>query len=245
MIAAPKDSIYAARRLNIPYDEIVGVAPAWNDDVNAPFMMMHGPLPHPFVANCYLPGMGETTHSMDVKKFAGSILNQAGTKLRRCNDEQVANSLDKRFSDQGRLDAQRAVLTDWMGRSYVAGFLDSVENQFAYLLSDLMAICQPATLGATNAAAAVLDGEYRAILRNLPTESARAAYAYTLTLKDPDSPILAAVLRADPAASGISKKLHDELAMRHVLAKKPRELMAIWSAGAFLDAACYVIGHGT
>jgi hypothetical protein len=150
-----------------------------------------------------------------------------------------------RFSDQGRKDALDAVFKDWMGKRYVTPFVNSLDAWFFRLNNEIGRVTAPPVRDPKDAAGAVLDSEYRALVRAIPSEAKRFVHLLTLSLKEPDSPILAAALRADAAAVGIDKEKHDLLKLRFGMGKNARDLRDAWAAACALDALTYVVLHGT
>lgn len=236
----PSENPAAALHIGLTHEDM-GTAPEFAQAIMEPNEFVAGLLPLPPVETCYGYREDDTDAVSNVKKHARLEFDRAARRLRIASDEQIKASRNASLSDQGRVEAMSTTFDTWAVRN--GSFVENINGQYAILNRELRAIVQPAPIA--DIAGAVLDSEYRGIIRAMPDEAQRIIRVHTLAVEEPDNPILVAVLRADPAASGIQSGLHDALLMRYGLAKKAQGIISVWGAGCMLDAACYLVLHGT
>jgi hypothetical protein len=243
-IPRPSENADVAIHIGMNHD-LLATDPQWEQAIMEPIMMIAGTLPLPLVETSFSYTEFDTDVVSKVKKSARIFLDSTVRKLRQANDDQLKTNRDNRFSSEGRAESLTAVYQNWAGRSDVMGFAEVIDSKFRELNDELRLITRPGPLYGPNAAGAVLESEYRGIVRALPTEAERIVFLHKLAHEDPHSPIMTAVLRADPIASAIGDDHFNALAMRHGLSIKAKDIIGIWGAGCMIDCVAWIVQHGT
>ncbi len=240
LIESPNTSKPVARSLGFP-EEQLGLDPVWANDVHRPIDAIGGRLPIPYIPVCFGPTEDDTDTVSLVKQWGRSRLSSLVHFLRGTVERQITISRDNRYSDQGRLAAQIAEWDKWIAHSLP--YVVELPKQFDMLYESMQEIVRP--LPARDAKEAILDADYRATVRALPDEIKRLVFLADLVRKNPDSPVLAAVLRADAFAAGISDDLHSELMMRRAAQAMPADLRGWWGAAGLLGVIVNLIWFGS
>jgi len=240
----PSENFDVARRFGLTWDD-VQLTPDSAQMRTEPLPMIGGQLPAPIFERSYVPGPEESEAVESIKAAARLTHDRSWFRLGLANEESLAINKDPKLTTQGRYDATRAVLDKWIAWDFVGGFADRLDGYCALLLAELDRVSVPPALKSSDAAGAVLDSEYRALVRAIDTEARRYAHLMKLSIEEPDSPVLAAALRADPAASGLSKEHHAALVLRHGIARNPAAIRGVWTAACALDAGAWIVLHGT
>jgi hypothetical protein len=237
-ITRPSEAVYSARKLGITYDQTRTHADYVQMLSESPLHLLGGVLPLPPIEACFSPAPDENRMAAAVKASSMQNLAKLLRRMFKADDDQRRAHDDKRFSDQGRLDAKMVAYKVF--RAECEAFAEDLDGTFVALLTEFETACGPVMLDAGNAAQAVLDSEYRGIVRGMDGEADRQIYL----LSNPGDAIVQAVLRADHQASGISADLHGKLAMKYAIDRVPAAAASVWTAACAMDAASWLGVYG-
>lgn len=242
----PSENVQTARKLGMSPDDTATHKQFAQLLAEPPLPMIGGAMPWPPIEKCYGTDAKYKNETTDkVKAYAMTKLAEALNALRRAHLEQVKTSRDNRFSHTGRLQAMQAVYKGFMSEWGLSTGPMALMNGFFGLLNlDFITKCVAAPLASGDAAGAVLDSEYRGIIRAMSGEAARFSYLLRMVDHEPASPILLAVVRAAPDACGLDRARHDVIRMRYAVNANADILAAIWGAACALDALRWVVLYG-
>lgn len=248
-LPTPVDHPAVARHIGFDAADLAATPGNAQARAEGPMLLIGGALPLPMYLNGYLVQSWDLSEPEQVKKGAIAAFDRAGYLVRQVNDEFLKIRADQRFTDQGRAEAQRKAYNDkWAAP--LSAMLEAFDGQFRTLEKNLMRACQPAPIAASDAAAAVLDSEYRAVVRGMfagqaSAERLRAQHLFQVQRDEPGNAVVRAVLRADAAASGLAKGDHGRLLLAAGVQDDQEAIRSVWSAAAALDAAGYLLHWGT
>lgn len=183
----------------------------------------------------------DTDRVSDIKRLAKNNLSDVRLELVAANEGITRASRDSRYSAEGRVEAMRKSFFTFAGQRAVFNFSAMFDAYFTALNTELARIINPDSryrYANDDVKAATIDSEYRSVIREMDNGK-RFIYLSDLATSNADSPVINAVLRADPLASGISHSQHRILSMLAVVGNRADALYGLWGAGCLLDAAAY------
>lgn len=248
-LPSPADHPVVARHIGFTADDLAATPGNAQARAEGPMNLIGGALPLPMFSNGYLVQSWDLSEPSEIKRGALATFDRAGALVRDVNAELLKIRADQRFTDTGRADAQRKAYADkWAAPMSAA--VESLDANFRTLEKVLMRACQPAPVAAGDAAAAVMDSEYRAVVRSMfagqaSAERQRAQHLFQVQRDEPANALVRAVLRADAAASGLAKEDHARLMLAAGAQDDQEAVRSVWSAAAALDAAGYLLHWGT
>lgn len=200
--------------------------------------------------NCAAPGDYDLSDCGAIKIGALAGFEAALITLREIDAEVRRINSDSRYSDTGRTESRRKLFeSKWIG---LGRFSKGLAANFADLERWLNRYCSPGARGKDDMAGALLDMEYRAVVRAMfdgdgqrPNGVRRARHLKFLQLDNPNHPVVLAVLRADPLASGLTAAQIERMRLVHGVQVSPDAVRSIWSTACALDALAHVLFEGT
>lgn len=202
----------------------------------------------PVRLNAHLPQGYDLAAAKEAKTGLMTSFESLAKTLRGVDQAVRAVGVDSRFSDTGRAERRAGFFADWQRSARWA--MKPLRENLRAIEKELTIYTTPAPMAKDNLAGAVLDGEYRAVVRGLfagelADITQRARHLQFLQLEDPEHPAVAAVMRADGIASGISAEHHKRLRVGHAVLNYPEALRSIWAAADMADAVHYMLDRGT
>lgn len=248
-LPTPADHPAVARHIGFDADDLAATPGNAQARAEGPIHLIGGALPLPTFSNAYLLQSWDLSEPGEIKRGALATFDRAGSLVRSVNDELLKIRADQRFTDTGRAEAQRKVFSERWAAPMTAA-VENLDANFRTLEKTLMRACLPAPVAPGDAAAAVLDSEYRAVVRSMfagqaGAERQRAQHLFQVQRDEPGNVLVRAVLRADAAASGLAKEDHARLMLAAGAQDDQEAVRSVWSAAAALDAAGYLLHWGT
>lgn len=233
MITLPFEARDAARKLGFTQADFAPM-PEWHEVVTGgPILTVGGSLRFPRID----AGWGYSEYDSDlvstVKKSTKMALSIAYEALIKSNEAIIRAMRDQRYTETGRVDAVREIYRkQWIKN--VTDFAYKYESFCQILNREANRLMLPEKLAA-NSNDAIIDSEYRSIVRGMEA-SKRFLSLRDMVTNDPRSPVVAAVLRADPVASEISLAQHQFIAATVSVHLNKEETKTVWGAAALLDS---------
>jgi hypothetical protein len=237
-----------ARSLGFTGDELARL-PLRGRDIDVDALDLQGArLALPVLLNAYLPQSYDTTATKEAKTALMKVFESLAKTLRGVDQAVRAVGIDNRYSDSGRAERRAAFFKDWERSARWA--LSPLRENLRAIEKDLKIYTTPGPIQKDNLAGALLDQEYRAVVRGmfageLAETSQRARHLQFLQFENPEHPAVNAVLRADGIASGIPAEHHKRLRVAHAVLNYAEALRSIWAAADMADAVFYMLDRGT
>lgn len=237
-----------ARSLGFTGDELARL-PLRGRDIDVDALDLQGArLALPVRLNAHTPQGYDLAAAKEAKTGLMTSFESLAKTLRGVDQAVRAVGVDSRFSDTGRAERRAAFFKDWERSAYWA--LTPLRQNLRAIEKDMRLYTTPAPIAKDNLAGAILDQEYRAVVRGmfageLADTTQRARHLQFQQFENPEHPAVNAVLRADAIASGISAEHHKRLRVGHAVLNYPEALRSIWAAADMADAVFYLLDRGT
>ncbi len=243
LIKAPFDEINAARKLGFKQADFAPML-EWHEQVTgAPLLTVGGSLRFPRIDEGWNYSEYDSDLVSTVKKSTKMALSIAYEAFIKSNEAIYKAMKDQRYTETGRVDAVRDIYRkQWINK--VTDFAYKYDSFCRILNQEANRLMLPPKLAA-GSNDAIIDSEYRGIVRGMEPEYKRNSYLLDLVNKDPKSPVIQAVLRADNLASGISLVQHQVIAATVSVHLNKEETKTIWAAAALLDSCRIFIEWAT
>lgn len=237
-----------ARSLGFTGDELARL-PLRGRDIDVDALDLQGArLVLPVRLNAHTPQSYDLAAAKEAKQGLMTSFESLAKTLRGVDQAVRAVGTDSRYSDTGRAERRAGLFRDWekAARWAMAPLLENLRA----IEKELKTYTTPGPIQRDNLAGAILDQEYRAVVRQmfageLTDTTQRARHLQFLQFENPEHPALNAVLRADGIASGISAEHHKRLRVGHAVLNYPEALRSIWAAADMADGVHYMLDRGT